>query len=131
MGFTKKSSEEAATRKEQQSGGMRKWSRFSLGCNTCNNYSRKHKGWQGSFHSGSHSDGELACVCSCYGPGIQFYSSVYPKHPLPLPSFPGTLRNSHLIQHATWVFFFLPVGAELLDKAVTAQKQDFRQLVQI
>lgn len=42
MGLTKRSSEEAAVRREQQSRGMRKWSRFSLGWNTCNNYLRKH-----------------------------------------------------------------------------------------
>lgn len=48
----------------------------------------------------------------------------------PVPCSPGTLRNLYLIQHVTWSFF-LPLGAELFDKAVTAQNQDFRQLVQI
>lgn len=42
MGFAKKGSEDAAMRKEQQSGGMRRWSRFSLGCDACGNYWRRH-----------------------------------------------------------------------------------------
>lgn len=30
-------------REELQSGGMGKWSRFSLGCKVCDNYLRKHR----------------------------------------------------------------------------------------
>lgn len=105
MGFTKESSEEAAVRKEQQSGGMRKWSRFSLGCNACNNYLRKHGDGRAHFILDPTATASLlACAAAT---GLEYNFTALTQTSLAL-SFPGTLRNLYLIQRATWGFFSSP-----------------------
>jgi len=65
---------------------MRKWSRFSLGCNACNNYLRKHGDGRARFTLDPRATASLlACVAAA---GLEYNFPALSNSDIPCPFLP-------------------------------------------
>lgn len=109
-------------REEPRSGGMRKWSRFSLGCKVCDNYLRKHREGRAGFTLDPTASAGCSCVAAA---GLEHDFPALPNPGVPRSFLPRNSQES-MPDPTRHLGFFLPVGSALLHGAVIAPNAGFQ-----
>lgn len=114
-------------REEPWSGGMGKWSRFSLGCKVCDNYLRKHREGRAGLSLDPTATAGSLCAAAA---GLEHDFTALPNPSVPHSFLPRNSRES-IPDPTCHLGFSLLLVLNCSRELLLLQTQDFRQLLQV